>query len=186
MVLINSQIKSEQIFPPDYQIYNVTDNLKLMFYDTGVFYSIVNRNFIPFVEKYDDDNWLLAADATYSAGTISKWLEPTDNELMILAFSMYSDRNMEVRINLPSSDQRFGTKEDGEVLITPEMSPWKNPRVTLYAFGSTWIPSFFIKNVSEYTNAILKFGITGFRYKLEKMAIIPDRFSVVNMGVLKT
>jgi len=183
MVLINSQIKSEIIFPPDYRIFNVGDNLELIYSGKKEYYTIVNRNDVPHVEK-QDSNWLVSPGSSYNAGDINDWLEPTTNELMILGFYMYSDRNIEVTVSLPSSDQRFGIKNQTDAPITPEISPWKEPRVTLYSFGTTYVPSFKFNNPTEYTPIIVKIGVSGFRYELEEIEK-PDRYSTVNMEIIK-
>lgn len=188
----NIGVSSTVKLPIDYRIYNVNENILLKQYDSDIgFYKVINRDSIPFVEKQDTSHWLLSAGGDYNAGTISDWLEPQNNVLYILAVSLLSDRNMEVRFFIPSSDQLFGIKSTPDVAITPEISPWKNPTVTIYAwlpsstnYGKSFIPNFKIKNPTEYSNTLLKIGITGFSYELEPIDK-PSVYETINMGIIR-
>lgn len=184
MVLLDSYISSELIYPPDYRIFHVGDNLKLIYGDKQEFYTIKARHHVPFVER-TDVKWLLDPGKDVTAGDISDWLEPVGGELMIMAMSLYSDRNMEVKVKIPSSDQWFGTKKDSDVPITPELSPWKKPSVTLYSWGNTWVPSFAIKNPTTYKCNAMKIGITGYRYMLEAVVKEPPHYATVSLDILR-
>lgn len=185
MVLLNSSIESKEIFPADYRIFNVGDNLEVVHAGVSEFFRITNRNHIPRIEKQDTTNWILAAAGDYAANTISDWLEPNTPELMVLALSIDSDRNMEIRVKMPSSDQWFGTKKDTDIAITPDMSPRGEPAVTIYSLGKNHVPAFFIKNPTEYRNLYLKLIITGYRYVLRDLTHKPDQYSTINLDLAR-
>lgn len=185
MALLDSSISSDQIFPPDFRIYNIGDNIELVLATTTHYIRIDNRNVVPFIEKQDTTNWLLNAAGTYNAGTMSKYLEPMDNELMILAFSILCDVNMKVDVKMPSSDQHFGTKMETDVSVTPEISPWKEPAITLYSWGNTYVPAFTIENPTEYRNLYLKFGFSGFRYQCSTLPSKPEKFTTINLNLVR-
>jgi len=184
MALSTSSISSGQIFPPDYRIFNIGENLEIMYGDKVEYYKIVNRTHVPWIER-SSTSWLLDAGDSYTIGDLNSWLEPGEDELMILAMSILSDRNMELRVTLPGSDRRFGTKKDTDVAITPNISPWEEPRVTLMSMGTTYVPSFTLKNPTEYKNKVMKIGMTGFRYKLKKLKEKPAVYSTLNLDIIR-
>lgn len=186
MSLIDSSISSGQTYPPDYRIYNIGENIELIHGATTEYVHIENRNEVPFISKQDTTNWLLAAGASYNAGDLTDFLEPLKNELMILGFSIFCDVNMNVKVKCPGADQRFGTKKDNDVSITPEISNWKEPTVTLYSWGTENVPSFFVENPTEYRNLFLKLGFSGYRYQCKVIKTKPDKFTTINLNLVRT
>lgn len=185
MSLLDSSITSEQVFPPDYRIFNIGENIELILATTTQYLHIDNRNYVPFIEKQDTSNWLLDAAGTYNAGTITKYLEPLKNELMILAFSLFCDVDMNVVIKMPGSDQHFGTKMETDVAVTPEISPYKEPTITLHSWGTTYVPAFEIENPTEYRNLYLKFGFSGYRYQCTVLPSKPDKYTSINLNLVR-
>lgn len=169
------EIKPTEKFPADFKVYRVGDNIKLVDAKirAGKFYKVVNRNRILDIEKQDTTKWLLAAAGTHNPGDISDWLEPEDGVLYILAFGLYSDRNIKVTIGIPAAETLYGTRDDPEATVTPSISPYNEPTVTFYAWGKAMIPSFKLENPTEYTNMALKFLVKGYKYLLEEIARPP-------------
>jgi len=186
MSLINSGISSGQIYPPGYRVFLIGENIELVHGATTEYLKIENTNPVPFIEKYNYSNWILAAGSSYNAGDISDFLEPANNELLILAFSILCDVNMNVKIKFPGSVQRFGTKKSTDVSITPEISPWKEPSVTLHSWGTTYVPAFVIENPTEYKNLTLKFGFSGFRYQCKVLPEKPEKFTTINLDIVQS
>lgn len=185
MSLLDSSISSGQTFPPDFRIFNVGENIELVGASKTFYLQIENRNPVPFIEKQDTTNWLLDAAGTYNAGTMSKYLEPLANELMILAFSIFCDVNMKVDVKMPSSDQHFGIKQESDVSVTPEISPWKEPAITLYSWGTTYVPAFYLENPTEYRNLYLKFGFSGYRYQCKTLPSMPGKYTTINLNLVR-
>ena len=57
--------------------------------------------------------------------------------------------------------------------------------MTLYSWGTTYIPGFYITNPTEYTNLCLKIGITGYRYAMKVLDAEPDRYSIINFNLVR-
>jgi hypothetical protein len=185
-------IESEVVFPPDYKIYNLNENILLRQYGEDIgYFTIKNRDYVPFIEK-QDINWLLNSGSEYNAGDISDWLQPNTNELYIFGISFLSDRNMEIRIFNPSSDQLFGIKNQSDNPVTVDMSPWRRPTITLYTwlpgsgkYGKEFTPAFKIKNPTEYKNKAMKIGVgPGYKYDLIPIDK-PSVYDTVDMGIIR-
>ena len=185
MSLVDASISSDVVLPPGYRIFNIGENIELVVGGKTEYRKIINVNWIPFISKQDNTNWLLSAAGKYNAGDISDWLEPYENELMVLAISMYCDRDAYVKIKIPSSDQLLGTKSDTDVAMTPTLSPWKQPRVLVYSWGTTYIPNFYIENPTEYKLFCLKIGVTGHRYETEKLKTKPEKYTTINLNLIR-
>ncbi|RLE65078.1 MAG: hypothetical protein DRJ47_06180 [Thermoprotei archaeon] len=185
-------IQSDVRFPPDYKIYNLNDNILLRQYGEDIgYFTVKNRDFVIPIEK-QDSNWLLNPGSEYNAGDISDWLQPNTNELYILGLSFLSDRNMEVRIFNPSSDQLYGLKNQTDNPVTVDMSPWREPRITMISwfpasgeYGKEFTPAFKIKNPTEYKNKVMKIiAGPGFRYQLRPINK-PSVFDTVDLGIIR-
>lgn len=180
---LDAEINPTERFPSDYVVYRINDNIKLMNRDKLLgYYKVTNRNRVARIDKQDTTNWLLAAGDIHNARDVDDWLEPSSNVLMILAFGIYSDRNVEVTIGIPSAEDWYGIKNQPEAPITPSISPRDLPTVTFYAWGTSLIPNFTIKNPSEYTVMALKLVIYGFKYELQELDTPPSTYDTINLG----
>lgn len=179
---MDAEIKAIEPYPVDYKIYNIGDNLKLIT-EVGKeqFFTIKNRSVIYEEFKEDTTNWLLSAGGDYNAGDISDLLEPEDGTLYILALSVESDRNIEFRLHTPASEQLGGTKEVPDAVITPDKSPRNTPTVTAYAWGTSLIPNFKLKNPTEYTPIMVKLYYKGFKYTLEELPSKPTVYDTISL-----
>jgi len=168
------EIKTEEIYPADYKIHNIGDNVAIRLPTKTEYYTVYNRNKVqPFV-KQDTTNWLLSAGSSYNAGDISNWLEPETNVLYSLAAELDSDRNIEFRIYNPSSDQLGGIKSTPDAIMTPDTTPLGKPNMTLQAWGTTYVPSFKLTNPTEYTPVYVIIRCYGFKYRLEKINLLEE------------
>ena len=183
------EVKTEEIYPADYKIHNIGDNLALRFPTKTEFYTVFDRNKVqPFV-KQDTTNWLLTSGNVYNAGDISDWLEPETDTLYSLAVELMSDRNIEFRVFNPQSDQLGGVKNAPDALITPDTTPEGKPNMTLNAWGNTFIPHFKLTNPTEYTPVFVIIRCYGFKYRLKKIdtkqAGIPAKYDTVDFTFIK-
>ena len=181
-------MESEEKVPLDYKTYKVGDNilLKKSPDEKGTFYTVKAADPVPDIEKQDTTNWLLTSGSEYNAGDINDWVEPETNTLYMLPTSVICDRNIELRVFMPASDQLFGVKNDPDVVITPEVSPWKKPRITLKAWGTTYLPNFKLKNPSEYTIMMCKIAMTtGRKYQLLELKTAPLTYDTVVLSGIK-
>jgi acyl-CoA synthetase (AMP-forming)/AMP-acid ligase II len=170
-------------YPADYKYFKVGDNIELIDGSgKAKYYRVVNRDKVTDIEKQDTTNWLLSSGGSYNPRDISDWLEPENDVLMILAFGMHSDRNVEVKISNPQAIKLFGIKSDVEAVVTPRTSPADSPTLTLYCWGTTLIPNFDISNPTEYTIGYLKFVVRGFKYRLRELTTKPSVFDTVDLS----
>ena len=198
MTLANTTIQSTERYPVDFIILNEDDYVRLIYGNNEEYYQVTNRQQIIDRRVTDTTNWLLAAGAEKNAGDASDWLEPETGGfkvLYILAFGVFSDRNVKVKLSNPGSGNYiFGTKAQGEAYVTPSISPIDEPTVTVMAMDTTFRPSFLIKNPSEYTLKSCVLGVKGFKYRLSERVDsvdamgnrtnVPKYFTTINMNNL--
>jgi len=182
-------IDTTEFFPADYPIFMEDENIRLLYGKKDEYYPVINRQRV--VERLvtDETYWLLAAGSERNAGDIGDWLEPETSGykvLYVLAFGIFSDRNVQVQIsNHGSGNYVFGTKDQGVAYVTPSISSIEEPTVTLMALDTTFRPSFIIKNPSEYTLKSCVLGVKGFKYRLgEQLSEPPRYFTTVNLNNL--
>ena len=200
MTFSERNIKSTEVFPADYPILHEDDFIRLLYGANDEYYQITNRQRIVQRIVTDETNWLLASGKEKNAGDISDWLEPSTGGykvLYILAFGVFSDRNVQVQISNPGSGSPiFGTKTQGKAYVTPSISSIEEPTVTVMSLDNTYSPQFVIKNPSEYTLKSCAFGVKGFKYRLDERIKVgekddngqtipkPKNFSTINMNSL--
>lgn len=189
MPLTEHNIESKEVYPADYQILREDDFVRLIYGNKDEYYQVTNRQQILQRLATDETNWLLAAGGEKNAGDVSDWLEPETSGykvLYIVAFGIFSDRNVKVKISNPGSGNYIlGTKDQGEAYITPSVSSIEEPTVTLMALDTTFRPSFLIKNPSEYTVKSLVLGVKGYKYRFgEKLTEAPRFFTTINLNNL--
>lgn len=177
----DTEIKAVDPFPADYKIYRIGENLCLEIGAKREFYKITNRSKILEEFKQDNTNWLLAAAGTYNPGDIGDLLEPEDGALYILSLAVESDRNIDFELYTPGSDQLGGTKGVPSVSITPDKSSRNTPTITAYAWGTNLIPTFKLKNNTEYTPIMVKLFYKGFKYQLRKLDTPPAVYDTVSL-----
>ena len=183
MTLATTSIGSTESYPVEYQILNEDDYVRLIYGNNEEYYQVTNRQQIIDRRVTDTTNWLLTSGSERNAGDIDDWLEPETGGfkvLYILAFGVFSDRNVKVKLSNPGSGNYIlGTKGQGEAYITPSISPIDEPTVTVMALDTTFRPSFLIKNPSEYTLKSCVLGVKGFKYRLSERV---DRIETSQTG----
>lgn len=168
------EIKTEEIYPADYKIHNIGDNVAIRLPTGTEYYTVFNRNKVMSFVKQDTTNWLLAAGASYNAGDISDWLEPETNTLYMLATELESDRNIEFRVYNPQSVQLGGVKSSPDATITPDTTPLGKSNTTLSAWGTTYIPHFKLTNPTEYVPIYVIIKCHGFKYRLNRIDLFEE------------
>ena len=182
-------IKSTEVFPADYPIFMEDEYVRIIYGAKSSYHQITNRQRILERRVTDESNWLLAAGGEKTAGDVSDWLEPETSGfkvLYVLAFGVFSDRNVKVKISsMGSGNYVFGTKSQGEAYVTPTLSPIDAPTTTIMALDTTFRPAFVLKNPSEYTLTSCVLGVTGFKYRFsDELAQVPKYFTTINMNNL--
>lgn len=171
MTLTERNIKNTEAFPVDYQILREDDFIHLKYGQKEEYCQVTNRQRVLQRLATDDANWLLAPGTEKNAGDVSDWLQPETGAykvLYILAFGIFSDRNLQVQVsNTKSGDSILGTKTQGIARVTPSISSIEEPTVTIMALDTTFSPSFRIRNPSEYTPKSCVLGVKGFKYRLQ-------------------
>lgn len=200
MTFTERNIKSTEVFPADYPIYHEDDFVRLLYGANDEFYQISNRQRILQRIVTDETSWLLAAGKEKNAGDISDFLEPAMGGykvLYIVAFGIFSDRNVQVQISNPGSGSPIlGTKSQSKAYVTPSISSIEEPTVTVMSLDNTYSPQFVIKNPSEYTLKSCAFGVKGFKYRFDELIKVgekdkngqiiqkPKNFSTINLNSL--
>jgi hypothetical protein len=161
---------------------------------TPLYYQVVNKEAIPWIEKSDNAWWdgsgtfaALGTGTTVNIGDISDFLEPAVNSLYVLKMGIFSMPELiDVQISVPAATQLYGIKNSNTGQLNGMTSPLYNPTTTVYCFGTSLIPHFTLVNngntlALSTTIGFIKLGFSGYRYHMEPLSEAPSTVHIINL-----